>query len=87
MLIVHDASHLFPAYLERGAGANGRGRGQARPLYRRQRLFTYKVARGKERNGGFLAGWRDYRDLCPALLKIEDRVCRVALREKRLPGL
>ena len=57
------------------------------PGDRGQRLLSHKVACGEERDGGFLAGLRNDRDLCAALLKIEDGIRRVSLRKECLLGL
>src|ERR1039457_6803399 len=84
MFLVHHADHLFPLYLERGAGSYGGGRGQTQPRYRRQRPLSDKFACREHRNGGFLAGFRNDRHFCAALLKIENRVRRVSLRKERL---
>ena len=45
VLLVHDADHLFPRYLERDAGGNGCGCGQTQPRHRRERTLSHKVAR------------------------------------------
>jgi len=84
MLLVHNADHLFPRYLERCAGAHGDGRSQAKSRQRRERLFSYKVAFGQERDSCFLSGLRDDRDLGATFLKIEDGIRRISLRKEGL---
>ena len=86
MLLVHHADHLFSPYFERGAGGNGGGRGQTQPSHCRECLFSNKVTRREKRYGGFLPGCGNNRDLCAALLKIEDGIRRASLRKKGLIG-
>jgi len=86
VLLVHYANHLFPAYLQCGAGGDRLGRGQTQPVRRRERLFSHKIACRKERDGGFLASLGDHRDLCAAILEIEDGIRRVSLRKERFLG-
>ena len=86
MLLVHHADHLFSPYFERGAGGNGSDRGQTRSSHCRERLFSNKVTGREKRDGGFLPGCGNNRDLCAAFLKVEDGIRRASLRKKGLIG-
>jgi hypothetical protein len=82
MLLVHHANHLFPAYFERGAGSNGSGRGQTQSSHCREGLFSHKITGGEKRDGGFLPGCGNNRDLRATILKIKNRVCGISLRKE-----
>ena len=71
-LVMHHANHFISCNLERRAGIHCRGRCQAQPNHRRQRLLADKVAAGEKRDGSFFPKLRNNREFCPATLKIED---------------
>src|ERR1700677_347495 len=79
MLLVHHADHLFSPYFERGAGGNGSGRGQTQASHCRERLFSNKVTGREKRDGGFLPGSGNNRDLRAAFLQIKNRVRGISL--------
>ena len=87
MLLMHHLDHLFPCNPERHARVERGGCGQAQSGHRRKGLLTNKVATGEKRDGGLFALVRNHRKLCPAALKIENRVGRISLREKGLTRL
>jgi hypothetical protein len=84
MFLVHDADHLILHDFERDATVEGGGCGQSLRWLRRKRGLAGKVARGKHRDCGLFTGLRNHGDLCAAVLKIEDGVGRISLREEML---
>src|SRR5271154_1630748 len=82
MLLVHDADHLLPLDLERGAGGDGGGRGHMQPSYGGDRFLSYEVAGGEKGDGGFFASFGDDGEFGTALLQVEDGVSSVSLREE-----
>ena len=48
MLLLHHTDHLVARDLESGARSNRRGRGQAQPGRRDQRLFSDKIPGARE---------------------------------------
>ena len=87
MLLVHHADHLIPPNLQRGAGGDGRGRGQSQSRHRRQRLFAHKVAAVRSVMVASLPAFDSTVILARPLLKIEDRIRRLALRKESFLGL
>jgi hypothetical protein len=79
---MHYVDHLVAADSESGAGGNRSGCGQPQPSHCREGLFAHKVPIGEKRNGSFLPGWGNHRDLCTARLKIKNRVRGISLRKK-----
>jgi hypothetical protein len=81
---MHHADHLLPFDLERRAVVDGSGRCQPQPSHCRKAFLSNEVAGGKKRDGGLFTVPRNDSDLCAALLKIKDGVCRVSLAKKGL---
>src|ERR1035441_5619382 len=86
VLVMHDADHLVAVDLERGTRGDGGGGGHTQAGNARNRLFSNKVTGGEQRDGGFLAPFRDDGEFGTAGLQVENAVGRVSLREEGLLG-
>src|ERR1700733_14966946 len=84
MPLVYYPDHFLPIDFERPAAGNCGCCGQPKPNYARNGLLANKLAGRDQCNGCFFSSFRDDGDLCPALLKIENRIGRSPLGKKDL---
>lgn len=84
MLLVKNTDDLPPLNLESQAGGNRSGSRQAKAGRSGNRLFPNKFACGDKCYRGLFAACRNDGKACATLLKIENGVSGVSLREQRL---
>src|ERR1700721_3362989 len=84
MFLVQYEQYLVPHDLERHASHQCGGGGGANLARSRESLLADKVTGRQQRNGGLLAFLGDNGKLCPARLKIENRVGWALLGKEEL---
>ena len=84
MLLVQHADHFAPLYLKSCAGGDCSGGRQSKPNYSSDGLFSNEVACREESDRSFFTVFGNNRQLCSALLEIENRVSGISLRKKSM---